>query len=257
MIFNLGLLCYLCFLYFSSSDMCFSSTSRSNRQGNRYLTISQSCPWLHPLSSRDVWMGFSYICSPIPLHTPVCLHGLPYHSVLFPFMVHWKMTLLLVGPEHYFVSSAFYETIGALPTLLRHCWAPWSQSAQGMAINVLCNAHKSWCYCTARFYCRINPIYHIPQGTENLLWPRVKQTVTSLKTLRSRITKASFYLEWGAIWIHGFFGILYFQMATGLNQLVPGCIKRISSSSTVLFFSFFLKLLNVFVLILFWKKLQP
>lgn len=83
---NMRLLFYLDFLpNFLSFDVCFSFTSRSNHQGNRYLTIYQSCMWSPIyLSRKDVWILFSYICSLIHIknhlsalmtwrHTIVCL----------------------------------------------------------------------------------------------------------------------------------------------------------------------------------------
>lgn len=71
----MGLLCYLNFLpNILSFNVCFSFTSRSNHQGNRYLTIYQSCMWSLHLFKQKRCMNLVFIhlwshpCKKSPVH---------------------------------------------------------------------------------------------------------------------------------------------------------------------------------------------
>lgn len=77
-IFNMRLLCYLDFLpNVLSFDVCFSFTSRSNHQGNRYLPIYQYCMWSPSVQAERMYeSAFHTSAVSSTLKSPVHINGL-------------------------------------------------------------------------------------------------------------------------------------------------------------------------------------
>lgn len=184
---------------------------------------------------------------------------LSYHSLLFPFIVHLKMRLHLLGLEQIVCVSIFSETIRPSPMLLSHWWASWSWSVWGgkksvLTVNILFNANKSWWYCTANFFFKINSICHIAQ-VENLLWPKVKQTVNYLKNVwLQNYSKQIFASNKEPFGFIVSLGSCTFKWPQDLTSWCQAAFDFYSLYSSVFHVS--PKLLNACVLILLCKKVE-
>lgn len=143
--------------------------------------------------------------------------------------------------------------------LLSHWWASWSQFGTGekrsvLAVNVLFNANKSWCYCTANFFFKIIPICHI-SWVENLVWPKVKLTVNYFKNIWfQNYSKQIFALNKEQFGFIISLGSCTSKWPQDLTSWCQAAFDFYSLHSSVFHIS--PKLLNAFVLILLCKKVQ-